>query len=341
MSEYVGVDLGTYAIKVAYTKQGAKGNDVHLLASTYNPVGQFLPSDQAAMQHLAGTIKQLLSEHRLSGKPVYVAIPESMAYTSIISMPYLSDAELASSIHWEAEQHIPVALDEVNLEYDVLYKPKKPDAGEKMKVLLVAAKKDIIDRLVNLFHAAGIDIIGLETILLSSHRALHEHLASQGPVIVTHIGALSTDILIADKGDMVLSYTVQTGGLSLTRAIEKGLELQPQQAEEYKRAYGVIPEQLEGRVRQSLMPVMNIIISEIRKAMQYYQTSHMMQPIQSMLLSGGSAYLPGLPGLLAESFSFEVLLANPIEHLGVRQGITMPENIAAYTPAIGLTLRND
>jgi type IV pilus assembly protein PilM len=339
MSDIVGIDVGSYAIKMAMVKPSSNGGEILRLAEAYNPVGQFLPADASQFQKLAETIKTLASEQKIKGKTITVGLPESLAYTSVISMPFLSEAELASSIHWEAEQHIPVPIDEINLEYEVLYKPPKDAVGEKMRVLLVGARKDLVERLVNLFQTAGLEVVGLETVILGSHRALYRTLANQEAVITCHIGALTTDVLITNKAEMEFTYSVQTGGLAFTRAVEKGLELPPAQAEEYKRAYGLDPAQLEGKVRQVLMPVVNLLTSEIRKAMQFYQTSHMANPVRAMLLSGGSAYLPGLPMYLAEHFGFEVVLANPLETMTISRGAQQPETLASYIPAIGLAAR--
>jgi type IV pilus assembly protein PilM len=341
MSEITAIDIGSYAIKAARMNRSANSGELLQLANVYNPVGQFLPADESLFQKLADTIKQFLSENHLKGKPLQVALPESLAYTSVITMPYLSDAELASSIHWEAEQHIPVPIDEINLEYEILYKPRKDEVGGKMRVLLVGARKDVIERVIKLFHTAGAEVVGLETVLLGVYRSLVPAFSTEGAVLVMHVGALTTDILVVQNNELVLTYTVQTGGLAFTRAVEKGLELAPSQAEEYKRAYGLDPQQLEGKVRQVLTPVFNLLIAEVRKAMQFYQTSHMTSSIRKMIVSGGSAYLPGLSTFLAEIFAFEVVVANPLESVTLKSNVKVPQDIAAYSAAIGLANHPD
>jgi type IV pilus assembly protein PilM len=340
MAEAVGIDVGSYAIKLAEVKTGG-GGGVQKLASAYNPVGQSLPSDQAMVNKLAETLKQLFTEQKARGKPVHVALPESLAYTTVISMPNLSDAELASSIHWEAEQHIPVPISEINLEYEVLYKPKKGEVGEKMRVLLVGARKDIVNQYVKLFQLAGVEIVGLETVLLGTYRSLAAYYKDGQTALLVHMGALSTDMVVVENKEIVLTYSVQTGGLALTRAIEKGLELPPAQAEEYKRAYGLDGNQLEGKVRQVLLPVLNILVAEIRKAIQYYQTEHMLVPVRAIILSGGSVYLPGIAPYFAEIFGMEVGLANPLETIPAQRGLTPPADVATYTAAIGVAMRPD
>lgn len=341
MADAVGIDVGSYAIKLAELKVSGGSSAIQQLAQVYNPVGQTLPSDAGMLNKLAETLKQLVTEHKIKGKPVYAALPESLAYTTVISMPNLSEAELASSIHWEAEQHIPVPINEINLEYEVLYKPAKNEIGEKMRVLLVGARKDVVNQYVKLFQTVGLEIIGLETVLLGVYRSLGAYYKNSQTVLLVHMGALSTDMIVVENGEIVLTYSVQTGGLALTRAIEKGMNLPPAQAEEYKRAYGLDASQLEGKVRQMLLPVFNILVSEIRKAIQYYQTGHVLVPIRSIVLSGGSAYLPGMAAYMTETFGMEVGLANPIETLPATRDLALPSDIATYSAAIGVGMHSE
>lgn len=341
MSKVLGLDIGTYEIKIAYGE--LKGDKVSIedLASVYNPTGQFLPSAESDFQKLADTIMALVSEHKLKGKPTHVCLPESMAFTNIIQMPNLSQAELSSSIHWEAEQHIPVPLEDVNLEYEILYKPPKDAIGEKMRVLLVASRKDYVDRLVELCRASGLDVVGIETTMLANHRALAPQISDQEGTAIIHMGAIATDILVLDKLDLVINYSANVGGLALTRAVQQNLNLSPSQAEEYKRAYGMDPNQLEGQVRGSMSGVLNNIVLEIKKALQYYQTSTNRTPLRKILLSGGAVYMPGLTTFLADTFSLEIQMSNPTLQMAGKSSVSMPDNAASYTPAIGLVMKHD
>jgi type IV pilus assembly protein PilM len=342
MAESVGLDIGSYSIKLAVVKGGFGGDmEIVRMGEEHNPTGQVLPADEADFGRLAGAIKQLVTDQKVKGKSVYSGLPESMVHTAIISLPNLSDAELASSIHWEAEQHIPMPLSEVNLEYEVLYRPDKDDIAEKMTVMLVAARKEMVDRLVSLTQTAGVELVGLETSLLGIYRALRLQLNQEAAMILVHLGALSTDILITHNGDVVLNYSIASGGLAFTRAIEQSLGLPPNQAEEYKRAYGLDGSQLEGKVRQALMSVMNVLSQEIKKAIHFYQTAHQMAPVRTMWVSGGSAYLPGLSQYLAETFSMEVDMVNPASVMRFGGSVQQPKNAAAFMPAIGFAMQED
>lgn len=341
MAEMVGIDLGSYAIKLVHAVKNGKTTTVKNIGSLYNPVGQSLPSDDALFNQMVGILRQLAQEYKIGSKPVSTALPESLAYTNIISMPYLSDAELASSIHWEAEQHIPVPLEEVQLEYQILYKPKKGTVGEKMQVLLVASKKSVVEQVTALFQEAGLDLVHLETGLLACYRSLVDQIPVDQAVGIVNMGALSTDMLIVDKGKLMLSYTIQTGGLMLTRSVQQILGLTGQQAEEYKRAYGYEQAQLEGKVRAALEPVMNILVGEIRKAVQYYQTSQMGNGLRTVFLSGGTSYLPGFNTYLSQVLSSEVVMANPFQSLTFDKNIAPPKDQVSYAVAAGLAQQMD
>lgn len=338
MSDVLGIDIGSYTIKIAVGKRKGENIEVTKLVSGYNPTGQFVPSDKGLRQSLAEAIKKILKDNNIAIKQVQTGLPESMAYTSVISMPNLSDAELASSIHWEAEQHIPVNLDEVNLEYSLLYRPPKNDPGGKMRVLIVGARKDVVNDMIDLFNAIGLETASIETTVLSLYRVFHPAVSQVDAAMICHIGALTTDMVVTYQSELMLTYSVQMGGLAFTRAIEKGLELAPAQAEEYKRAYGLDSTQLQGKLRQVLSPVVNVLIAEMRKAIQFYQSTHTTAPLRTILISGGSAYLPGLISLLSETFGIDVVLANPLEYTSKAGSLTIPGDVSAFAPVIGYAM---
>jgi len=333
MNDVIGIDVGSYGIKMVALTGKSDARKVSQVGMVYNPVGQFLPADETQFNQLAETLHTFASEHKLLGKPVATALPESLTYTNIISMPFLSDAELASSIFWEAEQHIPVPLEEVRLEYQILSKPKKGAVGEKMQVLLVASKNTVVDRVIELFQQGGMELIYLESGLLSCYRALTASLPTDQGVAIMNMGALSTDILILEAGKMVLSYTIQTGGLVFTRAIEQGLGLTGQPAAEYKRTYGFDQDQLEGKVRTAMTPIMNVLVGEMRKAIQYYQSSRMGAGIRTIILTGGGGYLKGISPYFSQLFGVEVVVANPFGSMEAISGVQLPKDVAVYSVA--------
>ncbi|OGV91704.1 hypothetical protein A3A66_02200 [Microgenomates group bacterium RIFCSPLOWO2_01_FULL_46_13] len=339
MAVTVGLDIGSYAIKlVGLDHQGGKFV-VRSLGSAYNPVGQVLPKEEAGTVQLAETIKKLLAEQKVLGQPVFLALPETEAFTSVVTMPILTDAELSSAIQWEAEQHIPVSLDEVNLEYTVLRRPPKGSGEEKMTVLLAAASKSRVNQLVTLMERVGVEPAGLETSLIALSRVFSAKTNQSGATVITNISALSTDLVIIDDGFIVTTHSVPTGGLALTRAVEKSLGLDPSHAEEYKRSYGLMENQLEGKVRNSLLPVFNSLVGEVRKTIQYFRSERPETNLKSVIVTGGGAYLPGIVAFLANSLSVEVAIGNPFEAMEVRSGSAFSQEVATFAIATGLAMK--
>lgn len=339
MASIVGLDIGSYSIKAIETEK--KGDQVSLssIVSTYNPVGHFVPSDQKQYEMLLAQIKTMLTENKLIGKKVALSLPENFVYSSIVEMPWLSDAELSSAITWEAEQHLPVSLDSVNLEYSVLSRPENQNQG-KMKLLLVAAKKDIVERLVTTMEYLEMDLIAIEPASLALGRAFVFGGQSQEAALLCNMGALTTDVVVVVDGKPVFMHTITTGGLALTRSIEKGLGLQPSQAEEYKRSYGLSRDQLEGKVANTLTSIFNTILAELKKSIQFYQSEGGGQ-IAKIVLYGGSSYLPALVPYITETLGTETVIANPFENVQPKEGVRLPKEVASFGVAFGLSIREE
>lgn len=338
MSDIVGIDIGSYSVRVASVDGGGNQPKLSAMGSVYNPTGQFLPDQELQVNQLAGEIKKLLGEHKLSGKAAVLALPEAEAFTTIVNMPLLTDAELSSAAQWEAEQHLPVALNDVHLEYEVLSRPKKGSGDNKMRVLMVAAKKVTVEKVLHMMDKAGVEVVAVETVNLAVGRALANHpwFASES-TLICHFGALSVDMQVVQSGEMMLFHSIPTAGLALTRALEKGLGLDPSQAEEYKRTYGLDERQLEGKVRAALMPVLSSVVAEMRKTVQYYQSEWTGGlPVKRIVVSGGGAYLPHLVNSLAKVLSLEVSIANPFDTVKLSSHMSIPNDAAAYTAALGL-----
>jgi type IV pilus assembly protein PilM len=255
-------------------------------------------------------------------------------------MPVLSDKELANAIYWEAEQYIPVPLDSVTLAWNKLRTFKSALPEEKMQVLLVAAPKELIKRYQTILDLAGLTIVSVETEILAVIRSLITD--NNTPTsLVANIGALSTTLGIVQNGLLVFNYSVPLGGMALTRAIASDFGLQAEQAEEYKRVYGLSDKNFGGKVGKAIEPILTSLLTEVKKAMTFYSEKYKNElPISQLLLTGGSASLPGLPVYFAQTLGIESVVANPWKMLNIQK---VPQEVEASGPefsvAIGLALK--
>lgn len=335
----IGLDIGSSAVKAVWLSGG--GNDYALLSALSYPspakgVQSESPVDQ---EEMAQVIRKIVSDGKITTEDVHIALSESSVYTKVLEMPVLSDKELSSAIHWEAEQYIPVPLENVTLDWEVLERPQKQQ-GEKMQVLLVGAPSILIDKYQKIMALAKLNIVSIETEILSATRAIVGSGYSPNCIVI-NIGARNTSFAILRNTSIFFTYSVPTGGIAITRAISADFGFSLQQAEEYKRVYGVTDKTLGGKIGQSTAPILQSIANEVKKAIAFYNEKHSSDsPVAQIVLTGGSAKLPGIDLFFAQNCGIETVIANPWTILSNQQiPKELAENAPDYAISLGLAMR--
>jgi type IV pilus assembly protein PilM len=205
-------------------------------------------------------------------------------------------------------------------------------------VLVVAAIKTMVEKYVSVVTNAGLRVVGVETELLSLARSLG---GIGKTVMLLDFGALSTDIAITKEGQLFFSRSIPTAGEAFTRAVAQGLGITPQQAEEYKKTYGFTPNQLEDKVSMSLRPILKGVVDEMKKSVHFYQMDMHGESPNVIVVSGGSAGLPGVSGELAKLLGLEVIVANPFQNVIIdpQAAATLSNYAPLYSVAVGLAMR--
>lgn len=334
MPTTVSVDIGSYTIKAVQAKK-LKPLTIDRTIEVFNPTGTAMPTDDAAVEKLAKVIDTMFQDHTLGRTDVRLSLPEHVVSTKIISIPVLNDAELASAINWQAEQHIPIPLDELSLEYQVLHRPPGKEKGAQMRVLLVGVRKSVIDKYLDVFLRIGIEPTLLETHVLSTYRAMQ--LKAEDPTtLVVNMGAATTDMFVAHQGELRFMYTYGSGGQVLSKTVEQAIQLDAKQAEQYKRTYGIDPAQLGGKIREVLLPILRLTTLEMQKTMQFFVTLAPGETVKRILLSGGAAQLPGYVQYVTEQLGVEVLMSSPFASA---TGEIPQTNQGAFAVCTGLLMR--
>ncbi|EKD80799.1 MAG: type IV pilus assembly protein PilM [uncultured bacterium] len=339
MPAYFGLDIGASSIKVCQVSlMGTKGFTVEAVGLTVNPAGSIDFTDQMVQDKLKPVIKQLISEAKIREKRVVVSVSESKVYSRILSLPSMSETELSAAIKWEAEQFVPIPVSEVELDFSIV-EPSIPGASEKkMLVYLIAAPKKYLQGMVDMLIGAGLEPIAVESEMVAVSRAFTFG-QGQSTTLFVHFGAMSSVLAIVDGANLTFSYVIQSGGVALTRALTQSLSLPLPQAEEYKRTYGLQDNQLEGKVKVGLLIVLDSVVSEMRKAMEYHLLTKK-SPVARIVLSGGGAYLPEFSVHLTKIFEgIEVTVGDPFVAGKPGKGVTIPPEKAVYSVAVGLAER--
>lgn len=347
MNTAFGLDIGATAIKAVWLRQTNNGFLLNSSIIAHSPQRGILSEASLDIEEMARAIKKAVDQAKITTKNVNIALPEGRVYTKVIDMPVLPDKELAFAIQWEAEQYIPVPLSDITLAFSVIKMPKRENnTNEKMQVLIVGAPSAIVKRYQKILTMAGFNIVAIETEMLSITRALFYTSKSAfevhlPPTVIINMGASSTSLGIVKNGALVFIYSMPIGGTAINRAIETDFGLSETQAEEYKRTYGILKEGVTAKIATAIEPILNNILSEVKKALVFYAQKYTDEPIRQILLCGGAAKIPGIDLFFANNLSIETAIANPWRILV--QKVELPKELSAnasdYTIAIGLAMR--
>ncbi len=252
----------------------------------------------------------------------------------------MKEAELAESIQWEAEQHIPFAMEDVNLDYQIL---QTPPGGMEMEVLLVAVKKDVINEYLTVASTVGLNVAVVDVDAFAVENAF-EAAYEPGPeevVALLNIGAAVTTINIVQGGAPLFTRNSAIGGNRYNESIQKMLGLSYAQAETLK--LGGQGEGYTSADAQSAIELVNAeLAGEIRRSIDFFRSSFT-GTIHQILVGGGVARLPQLLPFLSEALELPVEIANPLRNVKANPKQFDPEYLEHVAPqlcvGVGLALR--
>jgi type IV pilus assembly protein PilM len=334
----VGLDIGSKTIKVVELDKS--GNRFNLKAAGlvgYTGSDLAKMTDEKEIAQMADVLRKVFSDAKISAKEVTIALPEPQVFTRAIRFPLLTDQEISSAVKWEAEQYIPIPLNEAVIQHQIIERRETTSPPEVL-VLLVAAPRVLVEKYVQVVSAAKFTVVGVETELIALARSL-------GPpdqtVVILDFGAGSTDLAIVKNGSLVFSRSIATAGEAFTRAVGQSLGITPQQAEEYKKTYGLAAAQLEGKVRGALDPILRVVGEEIKKAIHFYQSENKNNAPTSLIISGGSSGMREVAPYLTKYLGLEVVMGNPFSKVSLDAATS--QSLAPYAPlyaiAVGLAMK--
>ena len=329
---HLGLDIGAKTIKLVQLKQESETK------YSLSALGQLATSNGDKTE----AIKKLIKEAKPTVSQAVIGLPESQVYTRVIEMPALEEPELTQAIKWQAEQYIPVPLDDVELKHQVIRKFTGGSASNPMMtVLLVAAPLNLLNEHLSIVQKAGLEVVSVETEILAVGRALVGQNLFSPTTLLVHFGSDNTTLAILSRGDLTLTQAISSGGAAMTRAIASAAGLDIPQAEEYQKTYGLDMSKLEGKVATAIKPVADIVIAEIQKSLAFYETRGGDDNVKRIVLSGGASLTPGLVTYFAEALPAEVQLGDPFINITVndRQKPEVNDSAAIYTAAVGLALK--
>ena len=318
--------------------QGSGGNPALV---TYGdaalPVGLVTSDSPIDHAKIAEVIKKLVADAKIDTNNVVAGIPSAQSFATVITTPKLSDQELQGAMKLQAEQYIPMAVDQVKMDWHVIGPGKNEN---EMKVLLVAAPIGAVNKYLSIIQKAGLELQALEINSLALVRSLLP--AASPAVLVLDIGSLATDITIVHEKAPQLIRSVQVGGEIFVRAVSQDLGLDAEQAEQFTRKFGLTKTKLEGQVLKAVKPTIDILTDEIQKSVKYFGQQYPDVKLEKMVVTGGTAALPEFTTYLANATGLPVELGNP--WINVSYPAAMQQKLLSlslqYAVANGLALRS-
>ncbi len=340
----VGVDIGSSSVKMCEFEGGPKERPrvvrwgIERLPAQSIVDGHIMNSGAVveALERLFDGRKHREVALRVSGHGVII---------KKISIPLMSPEELQEQAIWEAEQHIPFALSEVQIDYEVL--ASRPGQGQ-MDVLLVAAKKDEIRDLSNLASEARLKpkVIDLDAFALQNlySRTLPAGIKASEHTALVHIGASLTTLNVIAEGTSAFTRDVTTGGDRVTEALQRQLGVSRDEAERLKctRESGGVA---NPSIREALAQAAEELAGEIQRTLDFYLATAVDKRLQSIQLSGGSGRLYGLLGAIAERAGCDVRLLDASAGVDFSAKVNdveaFRESSSELNVALGLGLRRE
>lgn len=340
LPDHVGIDFGTHSVKAVELKDiSTRTPKLVNFGSQTTPKGVINSEEKKDQKQLADVLKKLYDDSNIKNRSIVVALPEFSVFTRFLEFPGVKKEELKDAVFYEAKQYIPVPIEEVRMSYVPIGFNETKNAP---RVLLVAAPLKIINTYINIADFAGMDIVAIETESVALGRAMYRA-TKQKHVVMLDFGANSTDMSIMLDGYLVFSQSISIGSDSLTQAIVNKFNFEYQQAEEYKRNYGVTPNVLEGKIYEVLTPILESIVVEVRRGIEFYKNKTLAPAPTEFLLTGDGALLPGLSEYISQALSANAAIANPWKNISVDPKFEdiIAKSGPSYSVAIGLALKDE
>jgi len=339
LPDHVGIDFGTHTVKAVELKNILSKPELVNLGSQLTPKGVINSEERQDQKKLAEALKLLYANSRIRNSNVVMALPEFSVFTRFLEFPGVKKEELKQAVYFEAKQYIPVPIEEVQMSYVTVGFNEEKNAP---RVLLVAAPRKIIDIYMNVAGFANLDLIAIETESVAMGRAMFKSSLKPNCVMLD-FGANSTDMSIMTNGSLVFSQSISIGSDSLTQAVVNKFNFDYNRAEEFKRNYGLISNVLEGKIYAVLSPIVESIMIEVRRGVEFYKNKTMSAAPNEYLLNGDGALLPGLTEYVSKSLGVNALVANPWLNIIVDNKFKdlVAKGGSSYSVAIGLSLKDE
>lgn len=340
----VGLDVSSSSVKMVELTDAGKGSyRIERYAIEALPRDAVVDGNITNLEAVAEAVKKAWKRLATTTKFVAMALPSAAVISKKIIVPAgQREQELELLVESEANQYIPFALDEVNLDFQVL--GPAPTGPDEVEVLIAASRKEKVEDRVAVAEAAGLRplVMDVESYAAQSAFELVERQLPDGGrnkiIALVDIGANVMNVTVFRNDQPVYAREQAFGGYQLTLEIMRHYGMSAEEAEVAKRS-GSLPENYESEL---LRPFMDNLALEISRALQFFFTSTQYNQVDHIVLAGGCSVIARLDEVVAGRTQVSTIVANPFADMALSQRVK-PKHLSADSPSLlvacGLAMR--
>ncbi len=341
----IGLDIGSSSVKVLELEQTKSGTQRLLhFGMTRLPPEAIVDGAVMNTSAVVDAIKELIARHKIRSRDVVASVAGHSVIIKRINLPVMTSEELEESIQWEAEQYIPFDVNDVNIDVQIL--DAAGDEAGQMEVLLVAARKELVNEYVSIIHEAGLVPAVVDVDAFAVGNAFEfSHKQPMGTLALINVGASTTNIIVLREGITAFTRDISMGGRQVTEEIQRTLNISYEEAESMKvgrderDASAVVPEEVERVIRG----VSESIATEIHRSLDFYLSTATGEGLSRIYMSGGGALTPGLGPALTRVTGTPIETIDPFRNIEIDERTFNPRFLqdaaAQATVVVGLALR--
>ncbi len=339
----VGLDIGSSAIKLCVLKPQKGGFGLQAFGMLPLPHEAIVDGALMNASVVIDAIGELVRSHKVKIKEAAIAISGNGVIIKKINLPSMTPDELEDNIRWEAEQYIPFDINDVNIDVQILRPAPTPQA--QMDVLLVAAKKEMINDYVQVVTEAGLvpTVCDVDTFAVENAYEGNYDTSAVETVVLINIGATKANLNVLSRGVSSFTRDLNIGGNVFSEEIQRRLAVSYDHAEELKVGGKGESRSLPREVEAAIQQVNEQVASEVQRSLDFYAATSADGQIGKIFLSGGSAKLESLGRTLSQRIGAPVEMLQPFRRLDVDESKFDIEHIKRLAPqaavSVGLAMR--
>lgn len=344
----VGFDISDLSVKyLEFVPHGDKISVGHF-GELVLPEGLVVKGEIVRVDELANLFKEWVSKEGSIFRSHFftASLPEEKSYLRVIQLPKIKREEVPNAIRWEIEANIPLPLDELVFDYEIVGSTE--DRLDHLDVAITAFPRSTVESYVHTFESAGLNLFALELESLALVRAAAQDLDTQKSIVIVDIGHNRASFALFSGGSVIFTQTNELGGKVFEENIAKSLGVDRAKAALIKKEVGLNKKEYGGKVFSALLPAVSVLLDELRRSITYYYDyAHLREEdrkIDEILLTGGDSNLLGLDTYLGSALKIPVHRFRPFAGVRNRLLPTIPpisrNQATAFSAAIGLAMRS-